>query len=90
MVKWKAILLASFLVAFSAVAAERPNFLVIPADDLGYADLACFGNPDVKTPNLDRFASEGPVRPEWEHLRCEGKRIEWPDYKALRKPPGVK
>ncbi len=47
------------LVAFSAGAVERPNFLIVVADDLGYADLACFGNPDVKTPNLDRFASEG-------------------------------
>lgn len=37
----------------------RPNFLVVVADDLGYADLACFGNPDVKTPNLDCLAQEG-------------------------------
>ncbi len=36
-----------------------PNVVVIFADDLGYGDLACFGHPTIKTPNLDRMASEG-------------------------------
>jgi arylsulfatase A len=40
-------------------AAERPNFLVILCDDLGYGDLACYGHPTIKTPNLDKLASEG-------------------------------
>jgi arylsulfatase A len=38
--------------------AERPNILLVVSDDLGYGDLACFGAKDVKTPNLDKFASE--------------------------------
>ena len=38
---------------------ERPNFLLVLADDLGYGDLACYGARDVQTPNLDRFAAEG-------------------------------
>jgi len=42
-----------------AEAAERPNFLVILCDDLGYGDLACYGHPTIKTPNLDRLAGEG-------------------------------
>jgi len=45
--------------AMIAGAAERPNFLVILCDDLGYGDLACYGHPTIKTPNLDRLATQG-------------------------------
>ena len=38
---------------------ERTNFVFIFADDLGYGDLGCFGATDIKTPNIDRIASEG-------------------------------
>jgi arylsulfatase A-like enzyme len=37
----------------------KPNFVVIFADDLGYGDLSCFGNPGIRTPELDRMAAEG-------------------------------
>lgn len=36
-----------------------PNLIVIFCDDLGYGDLACFGHPTIKTPNLDQMANEG-------------------------------
>jgi len=37
----------------------KPNIIVIFCDDLGWGDLGCFGNPVIRTPNLDRMASEG-------------------------------
>jgi len=37
----------------------RPNFVFILADDLGYADLGCYGGRDDCSPNLDRMAREG-------------------------------
>ncbi|MCH2180951.1 MAG: sulfatase [Mariniblastus sp.] len=36
-----------------------PNFVIIFCDDLGYGDLGCFGHPTIRTPHLDRMASEG-------------------------------
>ena len=41
------------------VSAEKPNFIIIFADDQGYQDVGCFGSPHINTPNLDRMASEG-------------------------------
>ena len=40
-------------------AAEKPNFVVIMVDDMGYAGLSCFGNPYFQTPEIDRLAREG-------------------------------
>ena len=38
---------------------RRPNFVFIFADDWGWGDLGCYGHPHIRTPNLDRLASEG-------------------------------
>ncbi len=40
-------------------AAEKPNIIYIISDDLGYGDLGCYGATKVKTPNIDRLASQG-------------------------------
>jgi len=40
-------------------AADRPNIILILADDLGYGDLGAFGQRRIATPNLDRMAIEG-------------------------------
>jgi arylsulfatase A-like enzyme len=37
----------------------QPNIVLIVADDLGYGDLGCYGNPHVRTPNIDRLAAAG-------------------------------
>jgi len=45
---------------FSAgLKSEKPNILLIMADDMGYGDMGCAGHPYVKTPNIDRLAHEG-------------------------------
>jgi hypothetical protein len=37
----------------------KPNILFILADDLGYADLSCYGRRDLSTPNIDHIAADG-------------------------------
>ena len=51
----------SLLLATSASlqADELPNIIIFYADDQGYQDLSCFGSPTIKTPNIDRIATEG-------------------------------
>jgi arylsulfatase A len=48
-----------FAFAGALAAAEKPNVVVIFMDDLGWADLACYGSRFYKTPNIDRLAAEG-------------------------------
>ncbi|MCA1901921.1 MAG: arylsulfatase [Candidatus Hydrogenedens sp.] len=38
---------------------EKPNFIIILADDLGYGDIGCYGQEQILTPNIDRLAKEG-------------------------------
>ena len=47
------------LLALQSHAAVKPNILFILIDDMGWMDLGCQGNPHVKTPHIDRFATEG-------------------------------
>lgn len=48
----------SFCKAQSA-ASDHPNIIFIYIDDMGYADLSCYGNQEMQTPNIDRLAKEG-------------------------------
>src|SRR5579862_6590070 len=40
-------------------AGARPNVVFIMADDMGYADVSCYGRPDLSTPNIDALAAAG-------------------------------
>jgi len=53
------IVLACLLCLAPRSVAKPPNFVLIFVDDLGYADLGCFGSPDIRTPRLDQLAREG-------------------------------
>lgn len=57
--KFLSFLLSCILLIPSSWAAERPNIVMVFIDDMGWGDFSCFGNPDAKTPNVDRMAAEG-------------------------------
>ncbi len=50
---------ASLMISVAVISQERPNFVVIVADDLGWGDLGSYGHPTLRTPSIDRLAAEG-------------------------------
>src|SRR5688500_14664596 len=53
------LILVCTLLAATHAAARKPNIIFILADDLGYGDIGAYGQKKIRTPNLDRLASEG-------------------------------
>lgn len=56
------LLLGSLLLCSASLFAQkeqRPNIVFILCDDMGYGDLACYGQPYISTPHIDRMAAEG-------------------------------
>jgi len=51
----------------SQVPARRPNVVLIMSDDQGYGDLSCHGNPNLKTPNIDRLYAESTRLTQYHH-----------------------
>ena len=51
--------IVAFLSLGWAQTEDKPNFIFILADDLGYGDLGCFGSEHIETPYLDQMAAEG-------------------------------
>ena len=51
----------AFALLLSTVAEDRPNFIIIYCDDLGYNDIGPFGSKSHRTPHLDRMAGEGRI-----------------------------
>lgn len=47
------------LLSCSLLAAEKPNILILYADDLGWGELGCQGNKDIPTPHIDSIAKNG-------------------------------
>src|SRR5258707_95073 len=53
------LMVAAAPAADAPLAGRRPNIILILADDTGYGDAGCTGNPILKTPNIDRLYAEG-------------------------------
>lgn len=56
---WLLLMLAAARGHAQGPAATRPNLVFILADDMGWADAGCYGNPVHRTPHLDRLAAQG-------------------------------
>jgi len=54
-------LILFFTIHICIIAAEKPNFIIILADDLGFGDLGYSGSTQIKTPNIDQLAQSGVV-----------------------------
>ena len=55
----KSLPIALVFLCTNSLLAVPPNIIFILADDLGWAELGCYGNKDVRTPNIDSLAARG-------------------------------
>jgi arylsulfatase A-like enzyme len=58
---FKGLLFTALAMSFQVQAKDRiePNIVILFADDMGYADLSSYGNPYIRTPSIDRLATQG-------------------------------
>ncbi|MEX0322643.1 MAG: arylsulfatase [Puniceicoccaceae bacterium] len=52
-------MLAMFTMGIASIQADRPNIVLIMADDLGWKELGCYGQEKIETPHIDQLAAEG-------------------------------
>ena len=52
-------LVIALSLCITAIAADKPNIIIIYADDVGYGDIGCYGAEAIDTPNLDLLAQRG-------------------------------
>ena len=73
------LLLALALPLAAAPAARPPNIVLIFCDDLGYADVGCYGAKGYKTPHIDRLAKQGVRFTDFyvPQAVCSASRVEW-------------
>ena len=79
-------ILALFL-AYPLVAADRPpNVVLVYVDDMGYGDLACYGNKQIRTPSIDKLAADGVRFTDFYVAQavCSASRARAPDRAATR------
>ncbi len=57
--RWTLFLLVGMLATTSVIQAQKPNIIYILADDMGYGDVGCYGQKEIRTPNLDAMAKAG-------------------------------
>jgi len=69
-------ILTILMLCATAFCAQRPNFVIIMADDMGYADLGCYGATVIETPQLDTIASNGIMMRNFSNTgKCHSSRV---------------
>ena len=73
-------ILAAFLVltCYSCTTKQekQPNYVIIMVDDMGYADIGCYGAVEIETPQIDKIAGEGiMMRHFYNTAKCHSSRV---------------
>ena len=59
MIRYFLLIVTVSLLALPARAADKPNIIIVLADDMSWHDAGCYGNTDIQTPHIDKLAKQG-------------------------------